>query len=688
MAINSQLDVGSTGSDVQALQNFLVSQGYMTQAQVNTGYGTYGPQTTAAVQAYQRANGIVSSGDAASTGYGRVGPQTLASINSKLTPVQSTPAPVYTPPAYVPPVQTQVANSTPAYTPPVQTQAPVQQPVYVPPAQTYTPPAQSNVSTTTPAYTPPVTQTQTPVTPAAPALTSTTTAYPIASLQPGATGVNVQALQDFLVANGFMTQAQVNTGYGTYGPQTEAAVLALQQKLGVDNSSGPGYYGPKTIAAIQGAVGLNGALTNAGASSSQANTLSNGSTNPTTGSTGLPNNMGSTLGVNGPVLGSVDANNLNSTTLGTILPSLAANSAAANLPVSSTLAGIIALINQPNSEDAQIQQLNTQIASMQASMGNEGTDFQNALNAAGVPQYQAQLNDLNAQIAQLQGTLGTFDAETQQGLANITGQAIPQDLLYGQASAYQTQRDATRTGLASQLAANASLQQAYSNNLQTAEQLAQTSVTLKWQGVSNQLDLLQKQLSIYQSEASTEDTKNTNIVNVLLQQQQNLVTAQQKTDSDIASLTVQAASAGAPLAIINQMRAATDATTAAFIGAQYLKGAAETTAQLNQESGTTTSTASGSSGVEIRSGNLVYTKDDYSQDSQKLDKSRGPDNYVDPNVYLNLYNGWIALGGSLEDFLKEFPPKNYINPANTWLPSYLMPPKASSSSAADLFNSL
>lgn len=78
-------------------------------------------------------------------------------------------------------------------------------------------------------------------------------------LQPGSTNTAaVKQLQDWLVANGFLTQDQVNTGYGTYGPQTTAAVLKAQQSLGVDNSSGPGFYGPKTIAAATGAGTSNG----------------------------------------------------------------------------------------------------------------------------------------------------------------------------------------------------------------------------------------------------------------------------------------------------------------------------------------------------------------------------------------------------------------------------------------------
>lgn len=94
--------------------------------------------------------------------------------------------------------------------------------------------------------------------------------YPSANLQPGATGSEVKKLQDYLVSQGLMTREQVNTGYGTYGPQTTAAVKALQEKLGVDNSTGVGYFGPKTIAAIQGQGGGTNATT--GTTGSQGGT--------------------------------------------------------------------------------------------------------------------------------------------------------------------------------------------------------------------------------------------------------------------------------------------------------------------------------------------------------------------------------------------------------------------------------
>ena len=72
------LSLGDQGSDVTALQQFLVSQGYLHA--VPTGY--FGPLTEAAVQAFQTAQGIVSSGTPQTTGYGQVGRKTAAKIAS------------------------------------------------------------------------------------------------------------------------------------------------------------------------------------------------------------------------------------------------------------------------------------------------------------------------------------------------------------------------------------------------------------------------------------------------------------------------------------------------------------------------------------------------------------------------------------------------------------------------------
>lgn len=79
--------------------------------------------------------------------------------------------------------------------------------------------------------------------------------YPTTSLQPGSSDTqSVKKLQDYLVNKGYMTQGQVNTGYGIYGPRTKAGVTAMQNSLGVNNAGGVGYYGPKTLKALQGSA--------------------------------------------------------------------------------------------------------------------------------------------------------------------------------------------------------------------------------------------------------------------------------------------------------------------------------------------------------------------------------------------------------------------------------------------------
>lgn len=64
-----EMSLGSSGADVRALQEFLIGAGYLSTEV--TGY--YGPETEAAVRAYQSANGLPN--------VGRVGPMTLALLN-------------------------------------------------------------------------------------------------------------------------------------------------------------------------------------------------------------------------------------------------------------------------------------------------------------------------------------------------------------------------------------------------------------------------------------------------------------------------------------------------------------------------------------------------------------------------------------------------------------------------------
>ncbi|MCP3137533.1 peptidoglycan recognition protein family protein [Pyxidicoccus xibeiensis] len=85
---------------------------------------------------------------------------------------------------------------------------------------------------------------------AAPALTA-----PPAGLRKGDTGPKVKQLQDAFVKLGYMTRAQVNTGYGTFGPKTEAAVKKFQADKKLPTT---GFYGDLTHAALKKALSSGG----------------------------------------------------------------------------------------------------------------------------------------------------------------------------------------------------------------------------------------------------------------------------------------------------------------------------------------------------------------------------------------------------------------------------------------------
>ena len=77
--ISRSLSRGTTGTDVTALQQFLISQGVLS-AESATGY--FGPLTERGVQTLQKTRNLVSSGTAATPGFGFVGPKTRTLIYS------------------------------------------------------------------------------------------------------------------------------------------------------------------------------------------------------------------------------------------------------------------------------------------------------------------------------------------------------------------------------------------------------------------------------------------------------------------------------------------------------------------------------------------------------------------------------------------------------------------------------
>jgi peptidoglycan hydrolase-like protein with peptidoglycan-binding domain len=161
------LGPGSTGADVEQLQRGLVALGHLSQTEMNTGPGTFGPRTQAALREFQTKSGV------SPTGF--YGPMTRTALGTAL--------------------------------------------------------AQRAPTSTSPTAAPTV---------------------PPPGLVPGASGPQVEQLQRALVAAGAMTQADMDTGPGTFGPRTEAAVRSFQAKNGLPQT---GYYGPQTNDALSRALG-------------------------------------------------------------------------------------------------------------------------------------------------------------------------------------------------------------------------------------------------------------------------------------------------------------------------------------------------------------------------------------------------------------------------------------------------
>ncbi len=149
----SDLQRGSTGEEVKQLQSALVKLGYMTQAQMDTGPGTFGPQTETSLKSFQSDHGVPNTGN--------YGPLTREALTREA--------------------------SAPRFT------------------------------------------------------------VPQSDLQRGSTGEEVKQLQSALVKLGYMTQAQMDSGPGTFGPQTEASLKSFQSDHGVPST---GNYGPLTRAAL------------------------------------------------------------------------------------------------------------------------------------------------------------------------------------------------------------------------------------------------------------------------------------------------------------------------------------------------------------------------------------------------------------------------------------------------------
>lgn len=372
----------------------------------------------------------------------------------------------------------------------------------------------------------------------------------------------VKQLQDYLVENKYLTEAQKATGYGTYGPQTTAAVAALQKNLGVDNSTGVGQFGPRTIAAINGASGTQG--------NAIADSLKSGNVNQY----GIPNNIGDILGVkNGtpsptsPIDASKLSGSMNTKSLNDIL-----SSALSDPNPTSSIAGLLSLYGASTDAQKEVDKQNAEMLALTRSLGNEDKDLQAELEKQGVPGAYQQVKELNLKGAQLKGELDAYDVETEKGIAAIEDQPVTARVVAGQQAKLQKQRSLEKMAKAAELSAVVGLAQAYQGNAELGAQLAEQSVKLKYTPIRNAIQVLKEQINIAGNSADKADARNSKIIGGLISLKENQIDKAEANDKQIQALAIQAATNGAPAAVIRAIQASPDPVSAASAGSSFIKG--------------------------------------------------------------------------------------------------------------------
>ncbi len=226
---------------------------------------------------------------------------------------------------------------------------------------------------------------------------------PTTQLQRGDTGSSVRQLQDYLVSKGLMTQDEMNTGPGIYGPRTASAVSRLQQQDNVDTSGGGvGRYGPRTISSLDGSYTAPKPYT----SSPKLYTP------PTTGLI-QPRNLGTPTPITAP-------------TQTTPAPTQTAPTQTAPVTASSptNMSGLVTnALNQARGYYNQQQGLTTQAQDVAKRIGEQQANI--------TGQYQGTASDEAGRLAQLEQIKQSTLANIGQQEAKLSGYEAPLASLYG-----------------------------------------------------------------------------------------------------------------------------------------------------------------------------------------------------------------------------------------------------------------
>lgn len=314
-------------------------------------------------------------------------------------------------------------------------------------------------------------------------------------------------------------------------------------------------------------------IASAGATNTQATSITEAIRSGNVNEFGVPNNLGEIFGnvltapsPNTPIdAAKLSADKSGERDINEIL------SAALNSPDPSTsIAGLLSLFNASTKESETVDAKNQELISLLKSTGEESTDLQAELDRQGVSGNIEQLKQSNLKIAKLKGEIEAFDVETERLLVNVKNQPVTVHVVAGQQARIREQRLLEKMAKTAALSAELALGQAYAGNADLGIQLAEQAIDLKYAPIFNSIEVLKTQIGIATEKMDKADTTRANIINSLIDIKFDDLEELKATEKEVEKILIKAALGSAPSTIIKAARLTGDPVRAASMLATYI----------------------------------------------------------------------------------------------------------------------
>jgi hypothetical protein len=420
------------------------------------------------------------------------------------------------------------------------------------------------------------------------------------------TGNSVKQLQDYLVSAGYMTREQVNTGYGTYGPQTTAAVAALQKKLGVDNSTGVGYWGPRTIAALQQ---TGGAMPSASQLLEAYNKYGSLTAQQMTG--------------NAPLFSSDDSNEaMSSANFGSSSSAINLGNTSSywnNNNSSALIEGIIeaqkalmkSLENTPERQES--NSIKDWLKSNLSSLTGRGAAQAQAEEQYGVNTKRTALTELNNQINQKLAEYRKIEADFQALSTDVEGKPMTMNSIIGSQAQINRQLAVQKNSFAADIGLLQAQASALQGQLTDAQNMANRAVDLKYQDIQSEIDLRLQMLELIQPELTRQEKERAEAQSRIFDLYKTVIGTQVANEKDINAT------------LLNLLQSYPDAGI--VIGRDDINSAQQKIQQNSQIY---------KKGIQKNPTGQQLDSSAINSANSQLMNARGSDGYTDPNLYARL----------------------------------------------------